>query len=220
MSRPALVARLARLTSTTLAAASLAAMPAAAQTSPDTSDALPFRAGQWATQFGFDGSLVSAGALRFRSPRSALVVDALVQAARRTHERNGDGTVPPIEMTVTDFAVGLQLGARGYRAVAPRVNGFAGAGLTGRTRVDRSVYPGTLTETPTQRESAAGAYGEMGATWMVTRNLGLSGATQLTATYLWSSYEQPTGFGSTSRVESTGYGVQLARARLMVTVFF
>jgi hypothetical protein len=212
MPRTTILARLAFVTSFAIAA------PLAAQGS-DTTGALPFRRGQWATQFGFDGSFLSAGALRFRSPTSAWVVDALVQADRSTYERNGDATVPPVEMTATDFALGLQLGARGYRAIAPRVNGFAGAGVSGRAYSTRFVYPGSITETPTQREGSAGIYGEMGATWMVTRNLGLSGATQLAASYLWSSYEAPSAFG-TSRVESTGYGVQLARTRLIVTVFF
>ena len=214
---PDRLARLARLVGVAALASFAAAAPLAAQGS-DTTGALPFRAGQWATQFGFDGNFVSAGALRFRSPRSAWVVDAFVRANKYTY-KHGPAAVDDTELEGTDFAAALQFGVRRYRAVATRTNAFAGAGLFGSTSVNRIPF-GTIPALYTQRDGGAGLYGELGATWMVSRNLGLSGATQLTATYNWAKVEQPAGFGGTETLEATGYGVQLARSRLMVTVFF
>jgi hypothetical protein len=203
-------------------ALTVAVVPLAAQEAPpsDTSSALPFRGGQWATQFGFDGNFVSAGALRFRSPRSAWVIDASGHVATRTYERGGGDFGPAVSVDATDYAAGLQLGLRRYRAVATRVNAFGGAGIFGRIQTARSLFLGTLTELPTQRDGMTGLYGELGATWMVSRNLGLSGATQLAASYVWSSAEQPSAFGGAPRMETHGYSLDLARARLLVSVFF
>jgi hypothetical protein len=217
MPLPSVTARLARLALIASLAAPLAAAPLAAQSS-DTTGALPFRAGQWATQFGFDGSFVSAGALRFRSQRSAWVVDVFARAEHYTYE-NGPAAVNDDEAEATDLGAVLQLGLRRYRPVATRTNAFAGAGLYGSTFVNRTPFDGASV-LYTQREGAAGVYGELGATWMVARNLGLSGATQLVATYNWARVEQPAGFGGTVTLDAKGYGVQLARTRLMVTVYF
>ena len=219
MPRLAITARLARLaTVAALVAAPLAATPLAAQGS-DTTGALPFRAGQWATQFGFDGTFASAGVLRFRSPSSAWVLDASGSVNRYTLEVPSD-VVEDDEADATDFAAFLQLGMRRYRAIATRTTAFAGAGVYGSTIVTRSAFGSLPPAFYTQRTGAAGLYGEMGATWMVSRNLGLSGATQLAATYNWGSLEQPIGLGETTRTETTGYGLRLSRTRLMVTVYF
>ena len=218
MSRLAIPARLVRLAGFAALASFAAAAPLAAQGS-DTSAALPFRAGQWATQFGFDGSFLSAGALRFRSPRTAWVIDAFAAVNRWTYDSPPSAVDVTEERDGTDIGAALQLGMRRYRAIAPRANAFSSVGLHGRTFVSRTALlssPGLYT----QRSGAAGLYGEVGATWMVSRNLGLSGATQLIATYNWESYEQPSGFGESAKLEATGYGLQLARTRLMVTVFF
>ena len=119
---------------TSLLVASALATPLAAQQS-DTAGALPFRRGQWATQFGFDGNFLSAGALRFRSPRMAWVVDGFARVNRMSYETPDvvDGG-----RKTTDFAFVLQAGMRRYRGVAERVNAFGGAGLRGQTAVTRS----------------------------------------------------------------------------------
>jgi hypothetical protein len=200
---------------TSLLVASALATPLAAQQS-DTAGALPFRGGQWATQFGFDGNFLSAGALRFRSQHSAYVVDGFARTSRMRYEN--PNFVGSDRRTNTDVAIALQAGMRRYRPAAERVNAFGGAGLRGQAFVTRSSFVAEPTAF-TQRNGAAGLYGEVGATWMVSRNLGLSGATQLGASYQWSTIEQ-SGTPDPERTEGSGYGVALERARLMVTVFF
>ena len=198
-----------------LLVASALATPLAAQ-QPDTAGALPFRGGQWATQFGFDGNFVSAGALRFRSARTAYVVDGFARASRVRYEN--PASLETERQTNTDFAFALQAGMRRYRAVAERVNAFGGAGLRSQVSSSRALMEGAPSGYA-QRFGTAGLYGEVGATWMVSRNLGLSGATQLGANYLWHTVEQQAVPGSEA-TKGTGYSVALERARLMVVVFF
>jgi hypothetical protein len=215
MDRLAIRARLARLT---ILASFAAAAPLAAQGS-DTTGALPFRRGQWGTQFGFDGTFASAGALKFRSNRTAWVIDAFGYARHFTYEPAS----PPAdagERDASDYALALQLGARRYRPVAARVNAFAGAGLVGQLRMERTpVLDGLVLLS--DKLTAAGLYGEFGASWMVNRNLALSAAANLAATYDRVQHEEsPSPFGPAVETDLHGYGVSFERARLMVTVFF
>lgn len=216
-------ARLARLAAiAALVASPIAATPLTAQTSGTTSDtagALPFRRGQWGTQFGFDGNIASAGALRFRSERSAWLVNLEGYARRFTYEP----VSPPDdagERDASNYSLGLQLGMRRYRAIATRANAFTGVGLVGQMRMDRLPFGDGLV-LASRRTMAGGIYGELGATWMATRNFGLSASTGLSATYDREQVEQsPSPFTPAVESDARGYGVTLDRARLMVVVFF
>ena len=197
-----------------LAAALLvAAAPAGAQQADTT--AIPFRRGQWGSQFSFDGQFVSAGFLRFRAPTAAWVVDLGLSVDRRTVE---DDVVPDERTLARDFYF-LQLGHRSYRPAAARVNTYRGFGLLGSAFQEDQTFPGQEGVFE-QSGGQAGAYAELGATWMVTPHLGLGAGAQLNATYRWSESRVETPFPDDDTQKTTGWGVDVGRVRARVSLFF
>lgn len=197
-----------------LAAAFLvAAAPAGAQQGDTT--AVPFRPGQWGSQFSFDGQFVSAGFLRFRSPTAAWVLDGGLSIERVSVE---DDEVAD-DRDVANDAFFLQLGHRRYGPVAARVNSYRGFGVFGSAYRDEQPQfggPQQLEQTGGQ----AGAYAELGATWMVTPHLGLGAGAQVNASYRWSEYRITAPFDGEQSQKATGWGIDVGRVRARVSFFF
>lgn len=195
------------------AALLLAAAPAAAQQG-DTS-AVPFRPGQWGSQFSFDGQFVSAGFLRFRSPTAAWVVDAGLSIERVSVE---DDQVAE-DRDLANDAYFLQLGHRGYGPVASRVVSYRGFGVFGSAYRDEQPQFGTPQRLE-QTGGQAGAFAEIGATWMVTPHLGLGAGAQINASYRWREYRIESPLAGDEKQRATGWGVDVGRVRARISLFF
>lgn len=195
------------------AALLLVAAPAAAQQGDTT--AVPFRPGQWGSQFSFDGQFVSAGFLRFRSPTAAWVVDAGLSVERLTVESD----LTDDDRDVDSHFYYLQLGHRSYAPMAARVNSYRGFGVFGSTFRDEQVSV-SGPQRSEQTSGQAGAYAEIGATWMVTPHLGLGAGAQVNATYRWSENTFFDGFGDEQAQKATGWGVDVGRVRARISLFF
>lgn len=142
-----------------------------------STDSLPFRAGQWAAEFSA-ADFSGVGALRFTNPRRAWLVD--VQG--RFYRQSGNNDQPNDFVLVSDTdAFQLRMGRRSYGMLAPRVVRQVTLGLIGSYGTS-DVRPAALSvNAPISFETArtdyaAGVFAELGAQWMITPNLGFGAA--------------------------------------------
>lgn len=139
-------------------------------------DSLPFRAGQWGAEFSATGSFGSVGLLRFRSNRSAWLID--VGGNVRS------GTQSDYVTSTDRSSVDLRVGPRWYRPIGPRLMQFATVGPTIGYSYEKSSGGLAGQEIMlTQHSFGAGIFGELGAAWLVTPQLALGAAWQARAGY-------------------------------------
>jgi hypothetical protein len=130
-------------------------------------DSSAFRRGQWGTEFATAPELVSLGVLRFQSTRRAWIADLSVMTDRRTETST---TAPDRRGKATRLQ--LQLGHRWYRPVSARIYQHAGVALGGQVDIEDFRSGASRDE---EDFRGAGASGEVGAGWLVTRNFALGG---------------------------------------------
>jgi len=157
--------------------------------SPPT-DSLPFHRGQWAGQFAGGWDFASAGLLKFRSPKKALVVDIRIEG--------GHG-----EDLVTDSAgthwggvgshadVSLWFGWRRYHSAGSRVAAYHSWGLLAGFTHSVAVEPGFRS---IANGWNGGVFGDFGGSYFLTPRLSL-GATVTGAIRYSEVYAQPSGSG-------------------------
>lgn len=196
------------------AALLLLAVPAGAQQG-DSATATPFRPGQWAVQFSPGYSTPSLGALRFRSPRSAWVIDASLSGF--FGEDEGDVT----DGDRTDLRAALELGTRRFRPVAERVHAYTGFGIFGSVlETSRELGP-TVSGVTDESQYRAGLYAELGGNWMITPHLALGARTRFQAGYQRQDIEYAiTSPGFDPSIESNGAFVNLGGVQVLATIFF
>lgn len=141
---------------------------------PATADSLPFRRGQWGAEFGIDDGTVGIGVLRFRSPRKAWLIDGAVSAGWSDIESSFGG-----DDDRTSVFVGLRAGPRSYRPIATGSAGYIGMGLSGG-------YGWAASAGNRYRSWDAGAFGELGAIYLVTRRLSLGAQVEIYGAFSWS----------------------------------
>jgi hypothetical protein len=152
----------------------LPAVGRAQQTSQDSSG-LPFHRGQWAAQFAIDGGFAGIGALRFRSPSSAWLLDS--RAALRDSRSDSNDAA---KTTDVQGDVLLRVGLRRYSPVGHSVSAFRTAGLIGNyTRVTSAndFFSSELSQL------RGGIFGELGAAYLVSSHLSLGAAASGEVTY-------------------------------------
>ncbi len=167
--------RLAPVVASCSLALSLAAPTLHSQQS--AADSTPFHKGQWAAQFTAGFSFVSAGALYFRSPRSAWLLDASGAYSNLTTQTSD--TLLPGQGGSSGGGT-VRFGVRGYRPLAPSTLYFHTVGVVllgggqrvtfGTQYVDSWVW-------------GAGAFAELGANYMITPHISLGAAAGLRVTY-------------------------------------
>lgn len=152
-------------------------VPAAAQ----QADSLPFRKGQWGAEF-FAGDFSGIGALRFTKQNTAWLVDVQGRFIRESGNDDNPSITPGIvNYEIDSDALQLRLGWRRYAPVAPRVVRHVGLGVLA-SRLSSEQRPVGFAISPpvafdvSRQSYSAGVFGEIGAQWMITPNLGL-GAT-------------------------------------------
>lgn len=145
-----------------------APLPMRAQDSPARSP-LPFRRGQWAAQFSIGSGFSSLGFLKFRSPTRALVLDLRLSGAHR--ERSYEDSTGSYFLGLdSDALTQVRFGWRGYRGGAAKVVAhytigvLAGFDHNAATGLGSSAQDNTWT---------GGVFGDLGATYLVTPQLGL-----------------------------------------------
>jgi hypothetical protein len=154
-------------------------------------DTTPFRRGQWGVQFvGALGGTV--GALKFRSPTSAWVVDLDLDG---TH---AESFVQDTLQTVSSQAsLAVRLGQRTYRPVRRNVTGFLSLGLL--LGFSHSVQTIPLLGKASTHSWQAGPFVDVGGTWLLTSHLGIGASWQAVLRYGRSSSRGP---GSENRIWS------------------
>ena len=161
--------------------------------SPTEADSLPFRRGQWGAVFAINDGTVGLGALWFRSARMAWLVDAGINAFWHESESSYFG-----DSDYRDVFVRLRAGPRRYHSIAAGAAAYLGAGLSGG-------YGWSVGDDAHRQTWQAGAYGELGGVYFVTRRLSLGAQVELSAAY-YISHETRSQVESRDRVVSVGTG--------------
>ena len=159
----------------------LALAPASGWAQEVTSDSVPFHAHQWAAQFGGGTSFFSLGFLRFNTTSHAWLVDFHFTGGHSHHYSYANDTLTG--QGFTSLAnVNTRVGRRFYQTHGRAVVSFQTLGLLGgfAHQCSESTPPsfGACTNGWT-----AGAFGEIGAAYMVTRRFSIGGAGTLAFSY-------------------------------------
>ena len=168
-------------------------IPAPAE-SPTTSPAPaadPFRAGQWAAQFGVGGGFVGIGALHFTSPD-----DAHALRANLRFDDAGNGS------DYKEWSAFVDAGRRHYGPLRGRVRSTREWGLFGGTAYRRVP---TVSGAVTQKSYSAGLYGELGAQVFVARDLSIGAIWSGSVGY--SHYSADYEGGPDERSDTIGFSV-------------
>jgi hypothetical protein len=172
------------------------------QTSPDS---MP-HAGTWAAEAFVGTSSSGASILRFRSANVALLFGADLSYS---HASESDGTFFLASGTTASAAA--RLGLRNYRGSSTdRLRPVVGFGL-------RTSYSETSSSI---RTWSAGAYGELGAVYLLTHHLSLGGTGELQASYGGQkrTVTFPAGGEQTAKQNIVTVGASLMR--VMLAVYF
>lgn len=188
----------------------------AAQETP-VADTTPFRRGQWAAQFGGGASLLTLGVLCFTSPRSAWVLDARVSGAHGHSETTfadstGDTTITSFTSTA---GLTFRVGRRFLRTARPAVVTFFGFGVLGGFSHDAGGSGRNVGES---NGWSAGAFGELGGTYLVNDNFGVGVTSDAAVTYN-RSIIRSTPLPSPRRT-TWSYSVAAPNIRFVATLYF
>jgi hypothetical protein len=174
----------------------LALSPTVASAQDAASDTIPFHSHQWAAQFAGGTSFASLGVLRFTAPARAWLLDFQFSGGH-SHERVYSNDTLKFESASSSAAANVRIGRRFYQGRGKSVVSFQTAGLLGG--FDHWCQRSTQTPGSVGTCSngwAAGAFGELGGAYLITRRFSIGG----TATVAFSYHR------STSKTSSGGVG--------------
>ena len=176
----------------------------------------PFRPGQWAAQFQAGLGFASLGFIKFRSPTHALILDLRIQGSHS--EQVIDTTAGNRFAGLNSMAYAqLRFGWRGYHGDGNAAKVVAHHTLGVLAGLNHFVNNNPNTGSYQRNGWVAGAFGELGATYLVTSSFGVGALGTASVTYSSSVYKS-SGGGANSRDWSLD-GSALA-ASLVATVFF
>ena len=186
-------------------ALSLFATPAlvsAQQTSPDS---MPHK-GTWAAEAFLGTSTSGASILGFRSASVALLFGVDLSYSHASEAEGGF-----LLSSGTTSNVAARLGVRNYRGSSTeRLRPVVGAGL-------RTSYSETSSVI---RAWSAGAYGELGAVYLLTHHISLGGTGELQASYGKRKQTRTVPGGSQNDADQTVSSVAVSLMRVMIGVYF
>ena len=165
-----------------------------------------FHAGQWGAEFNI-GTGANATLLHFTSPNAAWLMEFSGGASSIGSD------VPDGSTTKTSFWNGsFRLGHRTYSSGTTVVRPFHSFG---------GLVSGSQTNNGSTTEDtwAFGAFIDLGATWLVTPHLGLSGLGELNGSYVNQTSRQSSN-GTQQKLTSTGWSVGIGRLRVVASVYF
>ncbi len=193
----------------------LALWPALASAQDSVPDTTPFHAHQWAAQFGGGAGFASLGALRFTAPTRAWLVDFRFTGGH-SHSRHyvqdtlvGDGYTSNANLDV-------RVGRRFYQGRGKSVVSFQTIGVLGGYAHACSVIEQPAVGGSCANGWTAGAYGELGGAYLITRRFSIGG----TATVAF-SYQRTTGRASGGQLDKRwSYSGSIEGLALAATVYF
>jgi hypothetical protein len=196
----------------------VAALPytLSAQDSAAISSPTPFRGGQWAAQFEVGYYFTSVGFLKFSSPTRALVVDLRLTGSHGEGSRTDTAGTRYLGFQ-SDAVTQLRLGFRRFRTVEHRIAPHYSLGVLAGLNHHASGTPGFKSES---NEWTAGAYGDIGATYLVTSSLGLGALATVSLAYTLDHQTSQPSQGSGSTVRSWLISGSAVNASLVATLFF
>lgn len=172
------------------------------------SAATTFRSGQWGVEFLPSRDVTAAGVLRFATPELALVLNG--SANVDWNDQPGAGAFGK-DATQQSVQLSAQFGPRWYHPVTEHVVRFAGWGISGS--YSRQVSTG-VTSSHFQTWSA-GAYGELGLQYLITRHLSLGCRGTLLATRF-----DGHSTNDTSSYSQLGYHVGIGPLQITANIYF
>ena len=198
-------------TTSLLLALSLAAIGLPAQETP--LDSMAFHAGQWGMQFRGGSNLVSVGALKFTSARSAWLLDISSGAnffSADATDKFG-GTSGKIDQQVLN--VNLRIGKRAYQAPRHRVVSFQTVAIeTGFHDLGFDQIPsGHIRQTTWN----LGLNGEVGGAYMLSPSVSVGGTATVSAGYYKERDDTPQ-----YRLEGHGYYLNGIQFLFALGVYF
>lgn len=176
--------------------------PALAAQSPDST---PFHKSQWGVDFRVGNGFAGVGALHFRSPTRATLIDL---SGGYSH---GSTTNPAIHGNAVDAS--FSIGTRGYHLVDRHVYRWTTLGLSFLYNRQSSTQ-GAVTQTT--EGIGAGVFANLGGTWLVTPHLGLGAQWQVDLTYIHGSATSPISGSARSDTVT----LELARVALTGQFYF
>lgn len=160
-------------------------------------DTLPFHKGQWAAEFGAGTTFASAGALYFRSPSSAWLLDAsFLLAYGKTSVHSADSLYFPYSSSTTDGSISLRGGIRSYHPLGPATQFFTSFG--GLVRYGGGTVRGGFEGN--SWSLGAGIFGEIGGNYMINPHIGLGATAGVNLTY---NHMEQTISGGTSQTNDS-----------------
>jgi len=135
----------------------------------------PFRAGQWAAQFT-GVSFVSLGAIKFRSPTRALVLDVHVSGSHGEHASNDT-----LDAITSSASIDVRVGRRSYRSVTDNVVAQHSLGLAVGFDHVFNTYP--LSGTFSSNGWSAGPFVDLGAVYLITPHFGIGATGSVSVSY-------------------------------------
>ena len=181
---------------------------------PTSADSLQFRPGQWGAIVGIGNDVAALGVLRFRSHRTAWVLNANGSAF------TGKAEIDEIdaEQNATSSGFAARLGLRRYRPLESRVAAYSGAGITGvATWIDSDLSAG---DEVSARMYGAGVYGELGVEYRAARYIALGVRSLADVTHRWGSETRTTLGGPILRSDRRELGASIGRLEVLASLYF
>ena len=181
---------------------------------PTSVDSLQFRRGQWGALVGIGNDVAALGVLRFRSHRTAWVMNASASAF------TGRAEIDELdaEQNAKSSGFAARLGLRRYRPIESRVAAYSGAGLTaGATYVDSDLSVG---DEISGRMYGAGVYGELGVEYRAARYLGIGVRTLADVTARWGSETRTSLAGPSISGDRRELGASIGRLEVLASLYF
>ena len=194
----------------------LAPWPALISAQDSAPDTISFHAHQWAAQFGGGASFASLGLLRFTAPTRAWLLDFRFTGGH-SHDRQYDQDTLVGDGYTSNANIDARIGRRFYQGRGKSVVSFQTIGLLGGFAHACSA----LKQPPFSGGSCsngwtAGAYGELGGAYLITRRFSIGG----TATVAF-SYQRMTASASGGQVEKRwSYSGSIQGLSFAATVYF
>jgi hypothetical protein len=146
------------------------------------SDTVPFRAPQWAAQFAGGVTFPSLGVLRFTAPSHAWLLDFHFSGGH-SHDRAYANDTLLADGYTSNASVDARIGRRFYQGRGKSVVSFQTVGALGGFTHDCSASTEPFAGSSCANGWTAGAFGELGAAYLVTRRFSIGGAATVLFSY-------------------------------------
>lgn len=192
----------------------LALAPVSGSAQEVTPDSVPFHEHQWAAQFTGGSSFASLGFLRFTAPRHAWLLDLQINGGH-AHDNSYVNDSLREQSYTSRALINARIGRRSYQARGKSVVSFQTVGGLGG--FNHACSSSTLGAGNSCTNGwTAGAFGEVGAAYLITKRFSIGGALGASFTYSRATAKAPGGFvGKEWSYQGSFDGLSLA-----ATVYF